>query len=174
MGAIVTAANSAASTAGGLDACLARYRQGVDPSAWIDSLDRLRSVCENILAGQYRLETLETGQRIYAHQIFQTTVIMWMVVTITLSGVLLAGLQLWASYRLALAGQGALADGGEATIHQNRLVVRSSVVGVIILALSFAFFTVYVLYVYRISDLPGVETVAPPIRAVQDAQEVPR
>jgi heme/copper-type cytochrome/quinol oxidase subunit 2 len=174
MYAAVAGASSAASSGGDLDSCLARYRQTVDAAGGMDALDRLRDICENILAGQYRLETLATGQRIYAHQMFQTTVIMWMVVAITVSGVILAGLQLWASYRLALAGQGALAEGGEATVHHNRLVVRSSVVGVIILALSFAFFAVYVLYVYRISDLPGLETIAPPVRSTQGAEEVPR
>jgi sterol desaturase/sphingolipid hydroxylase (fatty acid hydroxylase superfamily) len=107
------------------------------------------------------LQTLATAQQIYANQLHQNSVIMWMVVAITLSGVILAGIQLWATYRLAQAGKGTIADGGEVMIEQNRLVVRSSVVGVVILALSFAFFAVYVLFVYRITDMPGIQTVAP-------------
>ena len=97
---------------------------------------------------------------------------LWMVVSITIAGVILAGLQLWATYRLAAAGSGTLADGGEVTMEHNRLVVRSSVVGVIILALSFAFFALYVLYVYRLQDLPGLSTPAP--RPTAGAVEMPR
>ena len=114
-----------------MDRCIAHYRGVIGPAPFdLDVLDRVRVVCENILAGQYRLETGATGQQIYANQLFQNGVVMWMVVTITLSGVVLAGLQLWATYRLAMAGKGVIADGGEATVQHNRLVVRSSVVGV--------------------------------------------
>ena len=158
-----------------LHACIARYRDaGGAEGLSLETLDQIRGICENLLAAQYRLETLETGQRIYANQLYQNTIVLWMGVTITLSGVVLAAIQLWATYRLAMAGKGALAEGGEATVEYNRLVVRSSVVGVIILALSFAFFAVYVLYVYRITDLPGLETIAPPVRSPEGAQEVPR
>jgi hypothetical protein len=158
-----------------MDRCIAHYRGAARPDLVdLDALDRVRAVCENILAGQYRLETLATGQRIYANQLFQNGVVMWMVVAITLSGVILAGIQLWATYKLAMAGKGVIADGGEATVEHNRLVVRSSVVGVIILALSFAFFTVYVLYVYRITDLPGLQTIAPALQSTNGAEEVPQ
>lgn len=159
-------------SSGGIDACVARYRAIVHPSTTtIDVIDQYRSVCENILAGQYRLQTQATGQRIYENQLFQNDVVMWMVVVITISGVILAGIQLWATYRLAVAGKSELATGGEATIEYNRLVVRSSVVGVIILALSFAFFAIYVLYVYRITDLPGVDD-GPPVRDTTAAEHI--
>lgn len=159
-----------------IDGCVLRYRDLIQPAPLdIDTIDRYRNVCENILAGQYRLHTLAVGQRIYENQIFQNSVLLWMVVTITVSGVVLAGLQLWATYRLAVAGKGSIADGGEATIEQNRLVVRSSVIGVVILALSFAFFTLYILYVYRIADVPGLERLVPPPRhVITGAREVPR
>ena len=161
--------------AGQIDACVVRYRELIQPVSFdIDSVDRYRSVCENILAGQYRLETVATGQRIYENQILQNTVIMWMVVTITISGVVLAGIQLWATYRLTMAGKGMLAEGGEVSIEHKRMVVRSSVVGVLILALALVFFAVYVLYVYRIEDIPGQEVVMPPPRSTEDAQVVPR
>jgi hypothetical protein len=163
------------SDVGALHACITRYRDALGPeAATADGLDRIRGICENMLAAQFRLETLATGQDIYANQLYQTTIVLWMVVTITLSGVVLAALQLWATYRLAMEGKGAIADGGEATIEYNRLVVRSSAVGVVILALSFAFFAIYVLYVYRITDLPGLETVVEPLRPAEGAQEIPR
>lgn len=154
-----------------MHACIARYSGSAGGASLdIEALDRFGTVCENILAGQFRLETLATGQRIYANQLYQNGVVMWMVVMITVSGVLLAGLQLWATYKLAMAGKGVMADGGEATVQHDKLVVKSSVVGVIILALSFAFFTVYVLYVYRITTLPGIEAQAP--RSTEGAEEI--
>lgn len=154
-------------------ACLARYARAI-PSlhADVDRLDRYRAICENTLAGEHRLQTLAVNQQIYANQIVQNTVMLWMVVTITLAGVVMAGIQLWATYRLTLAGKGALADGGEASFEQNRLVVRSSVVGVVILGLSLAFFTLYVLYVYRIEALPGLANPASLLRDTTAAQEV--
>ena len=155
--------------------CIAGYLALLKPaSPTIDTIDSYRTVCENLIAGQYRLQTTITGERIYSSQIVQNTVMLWMVVTITVAGVILAGLQLWATYRLAAAGTGtgALADGGEVTMEHNRLVVRSSVVGVVILGLSFAFFALYVLYVYRLQDLPGLSAPAP--RPTAGAVEMPR
>lgn len=157
-------------SSGAMHACIARYAGSTGaPAPDIDALERLSSACEHILGGQFRLETLATGQRIYANQLYQNGVVMWMVVMITVSGVLLAGLQLWATYKLAMAGKGVMADGGEATVQHDKLVVKSSVVGVIILALSFAFFTVYVLYVYRITTLPGTEAST---RSTEGAEEI--
>ena len=132
----------------------------------LDSLNAIRSTCEQISLAQYRAQTEAATAHIYGAQLWQNTVMLWLVVTLTLAGVTLAALQLWATYKLALAGQGALADGGEATVEHGRIVVRSSVVGVIILAMSFAFFSMYVLYVYRISEA------APPNPTPQQASEI--
>ncbi len=82
-----------------------------------------------------------------------------MVVVITFSGVVLAGLQLLGSYRLAKLGRAAFGDGGEATITASSVAVKSSVVGVVILAISFAFFLVFVLDVYTIREI-GAPSVA--------------
>jgi hypothetical protein len=48
------------------------------------------------------------------------------------------------------------------------------VVGIIILAPSFAFFAIYVLYVYRITDLPGIETIVAPARSTEGAEAIPQ
>jgi sterol desaturase/sphingolipid hydroxylase (fatty acid hydroxylase superfamily) len=133
----------------------------------------MRSVCEQIVLADYRAQTEGATAKIYEAQLSQNTVMLWLVVALTAAGVILAGIQLWASYRLAKAGQGMLASGGEATIEQGKLVVRSSVVGIIILTLSFAFFLVYVLYVYQITEVGGSFPVQP--REVPaGAQEIPR
>jgi hypothetical protein len=77
-------------------------------------------------------------------------ILMWMVVAVTFSGVLLAGLQLWASYQLAAANRTALrANDGEFILKRNQLVLRSSITGLFILLISFCFFLVFISYVYR-------------------------
>jgi len=86
---------------------------------------------------------------------------MLMVVSITISGVILAGLQLFASYKLASVGKGVFEATGEANITSHSMAVKSSVVGVVILAISFAFFLVFVLYVYTFTPASNSGAAAP-------------
>jgi hypothetical protein len=88
----------------------------------------------------------------FLRQNHENEVMLWMVVTITVSGVFLAGMQLLASYNLAQAGRGEFAGAGEVTLERGRLAVKSSVTGLLILSVSFAFFMVYVLFVYTIKE----------------------
>jgi small-conductance mechanosensitive channel len=84
--------------------------------------------------------------------------VLWMVLTITLSGVVLAGLQLLAAYRLATAGRGEFAQQQEITLEQNRISLKSSVTGLLILVVSFAFFMVYVAWVFAIREASLVQS----------------
>lgn len=69
-------------------------------------------------------------------------------------GVVLAGVQLLASYKLALNGRGELAGGGsEIGYSANSVSFKSSVIGLTILAMSFAFFLVFVMNVYEIREI---------------------
>jgi hypothetical protein len=80
-------------------------------------------------------------------------VILWMVVAITISGIILAAFQLLAAFRLASAGKGELAQSQELTLEQNRISLKSSVTGLMIFVISFAFFMVYVVWVYTSKEL---------------------
>jgi hypothetical protein len=73
-----------------------------------------------------------------------------MVVAITISGVLLAGFQLLAAFRLANAGRGEFTQGGELSLDQKSISLKSSVTGVIVLTISLVFFITYVKWVYPI------------------------
>ena len=73
-----------------------------------------------------------------------------MVVAITISGVLLAGFQLLAAFRLANAGRGDFTQGGELSVDQKSISLKSSVTGVIVLTISLVFFITYVKWVYPI------------------------
>lgn len=86
-------------------------------------------------------------------------VLLLMVVTVTLSGVALAAVQLWLSYKLVSSGQGELAQPGTISLKQGELALRSSVTGLFILAFSLAFFIIYVKWIYPTQEvaIPGLE-----------------
>jgi hypothetical protein len=83
----------------------------------------------------------------------ETRVLMWMVVVITLSGVLLAGVQLVAAYKLASAGKTAFEQGGRLSLESNKISLTSSVTGVLILFISLFFFYIFVKEVYLIKEV---------------------
>jgi len=107
-------------------------------------------------------------------------VLMYMVVLITFAGVFLAGVQLLASYKLASLGKGELAGGGEIQYSATGASFKSSVVGLVILALSFAFFLVFVFYVYTFDSeqkVTGAQSPPTPLQnfgRVMPPQQAPR
>jgi hypothetical protein len=79
---------------------------------------------------------------------------LWMVVAMTMSGVSFAGLQLYAGFKLALAGKGGFEQSGKVDIGPGRISISSSITGILVLAISLAFFYVLVKDVYLIKELP--------------------
>jgi hypothetical protein len=151
---LLTAAATAAD-ATPLNDCI-QQRLSAIPSApdGLALLDRARAICFDIADDEQRLRNLETNEKTHRNQLFQNNVLLFMVVAITLSGIVLSALQLWASYKLALAGHGLLADGGDINLQTNNVAVKSSVVGVVILGISLAFFALFVMNVYQIKTNP--------------------
>lgn len=146
-----------------------------------DALWDAANLCATLMADEHRDQEQGIRADNYVFQRTENLVLMWMVVAITIAGVFLAGAQLWASYVLAKAGRRAavglpaaaatISDTGSAdsgfplaatTIHfsKDELAVQSSVVGVIVLAISFAFFLVFVLYVYTFQEPAQTSTAA--------------
>ena len=115
-----------------------------------DILRQLVDHCYSTLQSQGLLHDFAIRKLNFVQQYRANGILMWMIVVITISGVLLAALQFLASYRLAEASKSALTASGEISLQHDRIVLRSSVTGLFILLLSFAFFLVYVLYVYRL------------------------
>ena len=111
------------------------------------------SACADLIRNQNGADMAVATAAVYTNQRYNTNVLLWMVVAITLSGVALAALQLLGSYRLAAAGHGQFSDGagGDVTLSATSVAVKSSVVGVVILGISLAFFIVFVGYVYPIT-----------------------
>jgi hypothetical protein len=89
----------------------------------------------------------------FALQKFENIVFMWMVVAMTISGVILAGLQLLASFKLTKLGIIENTSVGKISFSHNSVAVQSSIVGVIILVISFGFFIVFVHDIYKITQV---------------------
>ena len=115
-------------------------------------LNQLSNLCYNEVRGEDLLGDFNIRRSNIIKQQFEGQVILWMVVSITVSGVVLAGLQLMAAYRLASSSGRDLDGGGVLTLEQNRISLKSSVTGLLILTISFAFFMVYVIWVYTLRD----------------------
>jgi hypothetical protein len=113
---------------------------------------QINSQCANRVSLEASLNDFNLRRLTYISQQFETIVLMWMVVVITFSGVLLAGVQLMAAYRLASVGKGSIDNASELSINSSELSVKSSYVGLLILAASFAFFFVFVEIVYPVND----------------------
>jgi hypothetical protein len=115
-----------------------------------DNLREARDHCYSLIQAQGTLNDFAIRKLNFFQQYRANGVLMWMVVAVTFAGVLLAGVQLWASYKLA-AASGALlpSSSSELTLETNRIIVRSSITGLLILLVSFCFFLVFVFYVYR-------------------------
>jgi hypothetical protein len=127
-------------------------------------------LCYVIIATALRADEQQNRNDNLSFQMSENVVLMWMVVVITTSGVLLAGLQLLASYKLAVMGKGELATGGEVKLDRGSVVVQSSVIGVIILAISFGFFMIFVKDVYSISDTSSVTSSSSQVPVSSDIQ----
>ena len=143
--------------AGRVSGCEARMLYAIKPQPETINLAVLGSVhslCYQDVAGEDVLTDFGIRKSAYLNQQVQTTILMWMVVAITLSGVILAALQLIAGYKLASTGKAAFeqGQGGHLTIEHSRISLSSSVTGLMILTISLAFFMVFVSKVYKIQE----------------------
>ncbi len=138
-----------------MTACVNQVVEATKPPKMnVGVYERIWRICGNQLFNGLYLTDFSIRKEKFLRQELDERVNLWMVVTITLSGVVLAGIQLLLSYRLATQGIGDFAKDSELSIQNRRISLRSSVTGAIILGLSFAFFMVYVLWIYSIREVP--------------------
>lgn len=131
-----------------------------------------REHCYSLISAQGLLNDYTIRKLNFYQQFRANGVLMWMVVAVTFSGVLLATLQLMASYQLAAAkGTQLSAEAGELTVQHDRLVLKSSVTGLFILLISFCFFLVFVFYVYKF-ETPVDQNSSPPSASMLPAGEL--
>jgi hypothetical protein len=140
---------------GKVSTCVSSVLNRLNPTQIVDIalLDHVHRMCYQQIAEEDTLTDFGIRKSAFLNQQLQTPVMLWMVVAVTLSGVCLAGLQLLAAYRLASPGSGAFEQGGQLSIENSRISLKSSVTGVVILTLSLAFFSVFVTKVYPLTEV---------------------
>jgi hypothetical protein len=107
--------------------------------------------CLDISYNALYLEDFRIRKKKLVDQGRSEPIILWMVVLITLSGVALSAYQIFASYQLAAKlGSSQPELGGEINSTDAGFVIKSTVTGLLILVVSFAFFLTYINSVYKI------------------------
>jgi hypothetical protein len=149
--------------------CIDTYRAGTSaPPADVEALNKLNDFCFNSTRSQLLVDEENIRKDNFVFQRYENMILLFVVVSLTLSGVILAGLQLLASYKLAVVGRGELAGGAEVSYSKDAVSFKSSVVGLAILFISFAFFMVFVLEVYTLkestSSTPSVPGISEQVR----------
>ena len=104
----------------------------------------------------YTITALRQRTAAFAWQAFASKIIFWLVVILVLSGIAFSGIQFWFGLR-----RGTAADTGEVNVSLEGVKVRSQFLGVVTLALSLAFFYLYLRTVYPIVE--GGRTEAPSV-----------
>jgi hypothetical protein len=160
-----------------LAVCIEKYKvQTAVTTVNVGTLYDLNLFCYNSIGSQLRLDSDRIRLDAFVFQRNENIVLLYMVVLLTISGVVLAGMQLFASYRLALAGRGELAGGGsELAYSATSVSFKSSVIGLTMLAMSFAFFLVFIIYVYDMREIgsDGASRPAAPAQQQQPTRLMP-
>jgi hypothetical protein len=118
----------------------------------ITTLTQVSSLCYSEILGENLLKDFEIRKNAFVQQYRAENILLWMVVAITIAGVVLAAVQLIASYKLAQEGHseasGSLSN--ELILQKDKISLKSSITGLLILTVSFAFFMVFVQSVYTV------------------------
>lgn len=109
--------------------------------------DNLRSVI--ITEADKRIALSQHTAAAFQRQGIASTVILILVIIIVLSGILLAAFQLWVA-----AKKGGPQGTSELEASAHKVRITSSSVGLIVLTLSWLFFYLYVMEIYRINVIP--------------------
>jgi hypothetical protein len=134
--------------------CRDRLQKQISPTAVdLQLLGGIHGLCYAEVNEEDTLVEFGIRRSAFLNQQLQAPVMLWLVVGITMSGVMLAAVQLLAGYRLALAGKAAFDQGGRLDFEKSKISLNSSVTGLIILVISLAFFYVYVTQVYLIKEV---------------------
>lgn len=108
----------------------------------------LYNLCNDQIFRNYEYNDFAVRREKFVRQELDERVNLWLVVVITLSGVLLSAVQLLMSYKIALSGKEYWNSDATFAIKQGEMSFKSSVTGLAILAMSLAFFVVYVGWIY--------------------------
>jgi hypothetical protein len=120
-----------------------------DPTTPPDVYTAFIQICYSVIRDQQLLNDFQIRRQHYFEEFKTGEILLWLVVIITFSGVALAAGQLAASYRLAFREGAPTNLSSEIAVQRDKVVLRSSVTGLFILIVSFAFFLTFVIYIFR-------------------------
>ena len=142
-----------------IDSCIKEHIKEMPLSAnKIESFSNLQSICSRQWHDEFLLDDFTIRRIKFLEQSRDGHVLLWVVVTITLSGVILAAAQLAASFQLASSQKASATPESEFTIEVGKISLKSSIVGLAILSLSLGFFTIFVTHVYKITEISSPVT----------------
>jgi hypothetical protein len=141
-----------------------------DPVSTPELVKFAKEHCYSLIRSQELLNNFYVFDMAYVQQYQTNPVLLWLVVGVTVSGVILAALQLLAAFQLAMTKDQDIEGGGAMSVKRNEIALKSSVTGLFILLMSFAFFLVFVLNVYRIEPLKDQERLPPQVRVLPDGK----
>jgi hypothetical protein len=135
--------------------CVSNVMKTILPSQVNAGLyERVWRLCGNQIFNGLYLDDFLIRRQKFIQQELDERVNLWLVVTITVSGIILAALQLFMSFKLASDGRLDFAKDSQLAVEAGKISLKSSITGVLILALSLAFFMIYVVYIYSIREVP--------------------
>jgi hypothetical protein len=108
----------------------------------------LYNLCNDQIFRTFQYNDFAVRREKFVRQELDERVNLWLVVIITISGVVLAAIQLVMSYKIAVSGKEHWDTDAAFAVKQGEISFKSSVTGLAILALSLAFFVVYVGWIY--------------------------
>jgi hypothetical protein len=117
-----------------------------------ESYEKIWALCGKEEYARLSLEDFTIRREKFIRQELDERVTLWMVVGITLAGIAMSIIQLAMSYKLAVTGHSEPTRDTTLSIEKGKIAVQSSVIGVIILVISLAFFVVYVKWIYSITE----------------------
>ena len=145
-----------------IGSCLTELDAAGIPAADAAARRELTALCYDRLVRQGQINEFQIRRVSFENQHVADRVVLWMVVCLTLSGVALAAVQIVGSLRM-FGGDGE--RDSEFTVEKGRVALRSSVTGLFILLISFAFFYTYIIFVYQIVEVgQGLEADVPAAR----------
>jgi hypothetical protein len=143
---------------GEFNTCRAQFLADVRPPTITTTLEaEIANTCIGIIHNSYAIADFDVRREAFVEQYQEQHFILWLVLSITLSGIALTALQLVSSYNLSLLAGYKFEAGGSLQIEERRLAIQSAVSGLIILCLSFGFFLAYLIWVYPISETDNVQ-----------------
>lgn len=132
----------------------------------IETFESVLNYCYSFARDEDLMKDFTIRKLNFAQQYRANGILMWIVVLITVCGVVLAAFQIISSYRLVSAAEDIPANQTELILTRDTLALKSSVTGLFILAISFAFFLAFVIYVYRFEKVDDQEDAAAAFRHV--------